>query len=36
MRLNLLREEKSVSAGSMFHVLITRSRKKSGANISFI
>jgi len=28
MRLNLLSEEKSVSAGSLFHVLITRSQKK--------
>jgi len=28
MRLNLLSEEKSVSAGSLFHVLITRSPKK--------
>ena len=36
MRLNLLSEEKSVSAGSLFHVLITRSQKKSGANISVI
>jgi len=33
MRLNLLSEEKSVSAGSLFHVLITRSQKISGANI---
>jgi len=30
--LNLLSKEKSVSAGSLFHVLITRSQKKSGAN----
>jgi len=29
MRLNLLSEEKSVSAGNLFHVLITRSQKKS-------
>jgi len=36
MRLNLLSEEKSVSAGSLFHILITRSQKKSGANISVI
>jgi len=39
MRLNLLSEEKSVSAGSLFHVfnvLITRSQKKSGSNISVI
>jgi len=28
MRLNLLSEEKSVSAGSLFRVLITRSPKK--------
>jgi len=28
MRLNLLSEEKSVSAGNLFHVLITRSQKK--------
>jgi len=28
LRLNLLNEEKSVSAGSLFHVLITRSQKK--------
>jgi len=28
MRLNLLSEEKSVSAGSLFHILITRSQKK--------
>ena len=28
MRLNLLSEEKSVSAGSLFHVLITCSQKK--------
>jgi len=28
MRLNLLSQEKSVSAGSLFHVLITRSQKK--------
>ena len=28
MRLNLLSEEKSVSVGSLFHVLITRSQKK--------
>ena len=36
MRLNLLSDEKSVSAGSLFHVLITRSQKESGANISVI
>jgi len=28
MRLNVLSEEKSVSAGSLFHMLITRSQKK--------
>jgi len=36
MRLNLLSEEKSVSAGSLFHILNTRWQKKSGANISAI
>ena len=36
MRLNLLSEEKSVWARCLFHILMTRSQKKSGANISAI
>jgi len=36
MHLNLLSEEKSISAGSLFHILMTRLQKKSGANISAI
>jgi len=34
VRLNLLNEEKSVSAGSLFPTLTTDSLKKSVANIS--
>ena len=34
MSLNLLSDEKSVSAGSLFQILMTRWQKKSGANIS--
>ena len=35
-KLNLLSKEKSVSAGSLFHVLITRSQKKVVRIISVI
>jgi len=36
VRLNLPSDEKSISAGSLFHTLMTRSQKKSGADISTI
>jgi len=36
VRLNLLDEEKSVSAGSLFQTSIAPSQKKSGANISAV
>jgi len=36
MLLNLLSEENSISAGSLFHTLIARSTKKTSADISGI